>query len=149
MTALAPMRRGGDRDIAVIHVLKSKLRLADDDYRVLLKALVAKTSSKDCTPAERARVRQHMQKLADRAGLTAPRTDQRTQYVQSTRPLERKVWALWNALGRAGKLDNPSAAALQAWVARQTGMDHVRFCNDCQLHGLIESLKLWQGRVNT
>ena len=58
--------------ISAIHVLKSKLRLQDDDYRVLLKGLTTKTSSKDMTDGERQKVRDHLQGLAERAGLVKP-----------------------------------------------------------------------------
>jgi len=133
--------------IAAIHALKAKLQLSDDDYRALLRVLTGKTSSKDCTQGERARVREHMQKLALRMGVPAQqRTDQTPGYVRSARPLERKVWALWGALGRAGKLESPTPAALQAFVKRQTGCDHVRWCDDWQLNGLVEALKLWGQR---
>ena len=165
--------RPASNHIAAIHALKNKLRMSDGDYRALLLHLTGKDSSKAMTQAERARVRDHMQQMALRAGLEPPgrpkaeaapsggsatraaverggqpfvRADQRPQYVKAARPLERKVWALWGALGRAGKLDNPSNAGLQAWVQRQLGLSHVHFCNDTQLHQLIESLKLWQGR---
>ena len=143
----APQARFAADHIAAIHVLKSQLRLSDDDYRALLANLTGKTSSKDCTLAQRNQVRKHMEHLAERMGVARPRrADQQRGYAQRARPLERKVWALWYALGRAGKLDSPTPAALQAWVRRQWGVDHVRFCSDEQLHSLIESLKLWGGR---
>ncbi|MDO5623796.1 MAG: regulatory protein GemA [Pseudomonadota bacterium] len=135
--------------IAAIHVLKAKLRLSDEDYRALLIARTGKASSKAMTEPERARVREHMQRLAETLDLAPARpvrADQQPKYKQAARPLERKVWALWDALGRAGKLSQPGPAGLQAWVKRQVGPDHVRFCSDAQLHTLIESLKLWQGR---
>jgi phage gp16-like protein len=134
-----------DRQLAAIHMLKSRLKLTDEDYRVLLKGLVAKTSSKDCTPAERARVRDHMQRLAERAGLAKPRSDFAAKRAAAS-PRERKVWALWNALGRAGRVGNISAPALNTWVERQVGVSALRFCTDPQLDTLIESLKLWQAR---
>lgn len=130
--------------IAAIHALKNKLRMSDGDYRSLLLHLTRKDSSKAMSQAERQRVRDHMQQLARRMGLE--RADQRPQYIKAARPLERKVWALWGALARAGKLDRPGPAGLQAWVQRQVGLSHVHFCDDQQLHQLIESLKLWQGR---
>lgn len=149
--ANAPQARFPSDHIAAIHVLKSQLRLSDDDYRALLVNLTGKTSSKDCTLAQRDQVRKHMEHLAERMGVARPRrddrrADQQRGYAQRARPLERKVWALWYALGRAGKLDSPTPAALQAWVRRQWCVDHVRFCSDEQLHSLIESLKLWGGR---
>ena len=60
--------------IGAIHVLKAKLRLSDDDYRALLKGLTLKTSSKDMSPAEQQKVRDHMQGLAERMGVVQPTT---------------------------------------------------------------------------
>lgn len=137
--------------IAAIHVLKSKLRLEDDDYRALLNHLTGKTSSKAMDIAERARVRRHMQHLAARLGLE-PRPQDAAQaarrarnYVQAS-PMERKVWALWLQLGRDGVVRHTTPAALNAWVERQTGVSALRFCNGYQLHALIEALKDWQAR---
>lgn len=139
--------------IAAIHVLKAQLRLTDDDYRALLKGLTMKSSSKDMSQAERRQVREHLQRLAERAGLAQPTTRRRPltagQFAQAkadASPRERKVWALWHQLHRDGLIANPSAQALNAWVKRQAGVDALRFCTGPQLDTLIEALKAWQER---
>ena len=138
--------------IGAIHVLKAKLRLSDDDYRALLKGLTLKTSSKDMSPAEQQKVRDHMQALAERAGVVQPtrrRPMPASRFAKSkadATPKERKVWALWHQLHRDGLVDNPSAAALNAWVKRQVGVDALRFCTGPQLDTLIEALKAWGDR---
>lgn len=136
---------------AAIHVLKSKLQLSDDDYRALLKNLTQKTSSKDLTDKERQAVRDHMQQLAERAGVAKPlrrRATGRTfaQAKAAASPRERKVWALWNQLGRDGVVHDTSAAALNAWVARTVHVSALAFANGAQLDTLIEALKAWQQR---
>lgn len=138
--------------IAAIHVLKSKLRLSDDDYRALIKGLTFKSSSKDMSQAERQRVRDHMQVLADRAGLPGSQrtsggapADWRVKRDAAT-PSERKVWALWNSLRRAGKIDNNSEQALNAWIKRTVHVETLRFCTGAQLDTLIEGLKVWNDR---
>ena len=136
---------------AAIHVLKSKLQLTDDDYRALLRNLTHKTSSKDLTDKERQAVRDHMQQLAERAGVAKPlrrRTPGRTfaQAKAAASPRERKVWALWNQLHRDGVIQNHSAPALNAWVKRQVGVDALRFCNTAQLDSCIEGLKAMHAR---
>jgi phage gp16-like protein len=138
--------------VAAIHVLKAKLKLTDEDYRVLIKGLTLKSSSKDMSQAERRQVREHMQRLAEGAGL-APPTRRRpladAQFAQAkadASPRERKVWALWHQLHRDGLVDNPAAAALNAWVKRQVGVDALRFCTGPQLDTLIEALKAWGER---
>lgn len=138
--------------IAAIHVLKSKLRLSDDDYRALLKTLTGQASSKDMTPGQRRAVRDHMQNLAERMGVvqpTARRPHAPAKFAQvkaAASPKERKVWALWHQLGRDGVVHNTSAAALHAWVERTVHVSALRFANDAQLDTLIEALKAWQQR---
>ena len=140
--------------IAAIHVLKGKLRLTDDDYRALLIQLTGHSSSKAMTQPQRRTVREHLQRLASRMGIEQPATRQRplpdAQFAKAkaaASPRERKVWALWHQLHRDGRVDNPSAAALNAWVKkRQVGVDALRFCTGPQLDTLIEALKAWGDR---
>ena len=124
--------------IAAIHVLKAKLQLTDDDYRALLRNLTQKTSSKDLTDKERQAVRDHMQQLAERAGVAKPlrrRATGRTfaQAKAAASPRERKVWALWGQLGRDGVVRDTSAKALNAWVARTVHVSALAFANGAQL----------------
>ena len=138
--------------IAAIHALKSKLQLSTDDYRALLVNLTGKSSSTDMSQAERTKVRDHMQSLAERLGVARPaRRGSMTgqQFAKSKAEAssrERKVWAMWNQLHRSGLLDNPSRAALDAWVSRTVQVSSLRFCTPAQLNTLIEALKSWSER---
>ena len=138
--------------IGAIHVLKAKLRLSDDDYRALLKGLTLKTSSKDMSPAEQQKVRDHMQGLAERAGVVQPtrrRPMPASRFAKSkadATPKERKVWALWHQLGRDGVVRDTSPQALNKWVERQVGVSAMVFASGAQLDTLIEALKAWQQR---
>ena len=134
------------RHTAAIHVLKAQLQLSDADYRALLNALTAKSSSKDMSEAQRQQVRDHMQRLAERAGLATPKPSGWQAKRAAASPAERKVWAIWNALQRSGKIDNNSEPALNAWVKRTVHVDALRFCTAPQLDTLIEALKRWQDR---
>ena len=140
---------------AAIHVLKSKLRLSDDDYRALIKGLTLKTSSKDMSPAEQQKVRDHMQALAERAGVVQPtrrRPMPAARFAKSkadATPKERKVWALWHQLGRDGVVRDTSPQALNKWIERQIGVSALVFANGAQLDTLIEALKAWQQRGAT
>lgn len=141
--------------IGAIHVLKAKLRLSDDDYRALLKGLTLKTSSKDMSPAEQQKVRDHMQGLAERAGVVQPtrrRPMPASRFAKSkadATPKERKVWALWHQLGRDGVVRDTSPQALNKWIERQIGVSALVFANGAQLDTLIEALKAWQQRGAT
>lgn len=138
--------------IAAIHVLKAKLRLSDDDYRALLLQLTGKASSRDMSQTERRQVREHLQGLAERMGLAQPTRlqplsgAQLVKAQQAASPRERKVWALWHQLHRDGRIANPSAAALNAWVQRTVHVSALRFATAAQLDTLIEALKAWQHR---
>lgn len=139
--------------IRAIHVLKGKLSLSDDDYRALLIQLTGHSSSKAMTQAQRRTVREHLQRLAAHMGIEQPATRQRpladaafAKAKAAASPRERKVWALWHQLHRDGLVDNPTAAALNAWVKRQVGVDALRFCTGPQLDTLIEALKAWGER---
>ena len=141
--------------IGAIHVLKAKLRLSDDDYRALLKGLTLKTSSKDMSPAEQQKVRDHMQSLAERMGVVQPtrrRPMPAARFAKSkadATPKERKVWALWHQLGRDGVVRDTSPQALNKWIERQIGVSALVFANGAQLDTLIEALKAWQQRGAT
>jgi hypothetical protein len=138
--------------IAAIHTLKTKLGIPDADYRyVLMHVSGGKSSCKAMNPTELAKVRAHFDGLAKARGIaTVPGAARRAAsgqgFAPAVRPLERKVWALWSALGKAGKLDKPGPIGLRGFVQRQCDVTDVRFCSDAQLHSLVESLKLWGGR---
>lgn len=138
--------------LAAIHVLKSKLKLSDDDYRALLVQLTGLNSSKLLADRQRQAVRDHLQKLAERVGAAKPsrgRPFTGKQFAEkktATPPKERKVWALWHQLHRDGKIRDNSQAALSAWVERTVGVSSLVWCNDAQLVTLIEALKAWVER---
>lgn len=134
--------------IAAIHTLKSKLAMSDGDYRLLLMQLTGRSSSKDCTPAQQRTVREHLQYLAGLIGVAGsvvgvkkPKSE-----PEPLSPREKKIWALWYALHKRGIIASASAAALRAFVKRQTGCDAMRFCTTAQLDIVIEALKAWQRR---
>ncbi len=140
--------------IAAIHVLKSQLRLQDDDYRALLLQLTGKASSKAMGVCEQRNVREHLQQLALRMGVARPGTGARplaepafAKAKAQASPRERKVWALWHQLHRDGLVHNPGAPALNAWVERTVHVSALRFCTAAQLDACIEALKSWQQRA--
>lgn len=138
--------------LAAIHVLKSKLQMSDDDYRALLVQMTGQNSSKLLNDRQRQTLRDHMQGLADRMGVTKPSRSRpltakrfAEKKAQAT-PKERKVWALWNQLYRDGKVRDNSAQALGAWVQRTVHVSSLAWCSEGQLNTLIEALKEWQER---
>ena len=141
--------------LAAIHVIKSQMKMSEDDYRALLMNLTGKNSCKAMNPRQQALVRAHMDKLALHMGLvpTAKATARRPlsqaafdKMKNQTDPKERKLWALWGSLGRAGQLHTPGPRGLNAWVLREVGVSAPQFANGAQLEQLIERLKAWQKR---
>lgn len=144
--------------VAAIHVLKGKLQLTQEDYEALLINITrtdttpGKSSCTAMTPAEHKKVRDHMQQLGERLGVLKPtrrRPMTREQFAKAkaaASPRERKVWALWHQLHRDGLVQNPSRAALDAWVERTVHVSALRFCTSAQLDTCIEALKAWVER---
>jgi phage gp16-like protein len=133
--------------IASIHVLKSKLRLSEADYRALLIGLVGQDSCKAMTPAQLAVVRTHMDKLATRMGVQTPAP---ARVVD--KPQVKKLYAMWWALADVSAVARPThvaalAKALDAWAMRQVGVQSVRWADGPQLNRLVEELKAWAARV--
>ncbi len=61
-------------------------------------------------------------------------------------PQARKIRSLWLQLHDAGKVRNPSEAALAAFVKRQTSVDRIDWLAPCQASDVIECLKKWLDR---
>jgi phage gp16-like protein len=149
--------------LSAIHVLKGQLALSDDEYRDVLQQLTGLRSSAQMTLQQRAKVREHLQRQALRLGVAKPAPaapaaasprrgavlspEQFAQAKAKASPRERKVWALWHALHRAGLVHDTSAAALDAWVGRHVQVSALRFCKDTQLDTCIEALKEWLTRA--
>ena len=133
--------------IGAIHVLKAKLSLCTDDYQALLANLTGKTSSKDMTDAERQKVRDHMQSLAERMGVVQPtrrRPMPAARFAKSkadATPKERKVWALWHQLHRDGLVHDTSPAALNAWVLQTRESSEFRAQTEQMGRSLVEWLR--------
>jgi phage gp16-like protein len=146
--------------IAAIHTIKSQLAkqgvMTEDDYRALLLQLTGKSSSKELSPLVLAKVREHFDKLAAAHGVPhvagrkgALGSEAFAKAKAQASPLERKAWALWFALHKAGKVRDKSSAAFRAFVVAQTGKSDIRFCSQAETNSLVERMKQWQSRKDT
>lgn len=139
--------------LSAIHVLKARLRLDEDEYRDVLQQLTGKRSAAAMSLPERARVRDHLQRQAQRQGGAVAATGWRLSGADFAKakaaasPRERKLWALWHALHRAGLVQHTDRAALDAWVARTVQVSSSRFASDAQLDTCIEAAKQWLQRA--
>jgi len=140
--------------IAAIHAIKSKIGMSDEDYRALLLQLTGKSSSKDLSPLQLAKVREHFDKLAAAHGVPhvagrkgAVSAEAFAKRKAQTPPLERKAWALWGQLKRDRRITDGSAAAFRSFVFTQTGKSDIRFCSQAETMNLVERMKQWLDRV--
>jgi hypothetical protein len=143
MQAAASTKDPRAKDLAQIHVAIKQVGLSHDDHKALLQQLFGQDSSGKLNQAQRRAYLLHLQKLGFKPRPTQGST---AEQRAAASPLERKAWALWGELGRSGKLSSPTPAGFRAFVERQTGMTDPRFCNQAQLHSLVETLKMWGGR---
>ena len=119
--------------IAKIHLAKKQLAMIDDSYRNLMRRVVGRHSSKDCTDAQLVRVLEEFKRL----GFKPPKK-------LSGKPFVRMIYAIWKDL--KPYLDAPNDAALAAFVQRQTGIDKPEWLDGKQAGVVIEALKGWLAR---
>lgn len=136
------------RLIRLVHVAKRDLKMPDDDYREALRTASGgrTSSSADMTISELEKVMSHFKQ---RCGFKvrakgASRPDKPTPpRRQADDPEARKIRALWLMLHDLGAVQNPSEAALAAYVKRLTKVDDLHWINGLQAETLIETLKKW------
>lgn len=131
-------------DLAKIHIAKKDLGLTDEVYRDILKARFRKDSSKNLTSGQAFQLINYFQKLGWKPscqpqlpGLNVPKDGQ-----------SKKALALWIVLHQAGVVRDGSDRGLMAFVKRQTGKDHLKWCDGVDKYKVIEALKDWAKREN-
>lgn len=129
-------------DLAKIHIAKKELGLTDEVYRDILKSRFRKDSAAKLTSGQAFSLIQHFQKLGWKPsrqqslpGMNIPRDGQ-----------SQKILALWIELHRKGVVQDSSDRALMRFVKRQTGKDHLKWCDAAQKNTVIEALKDWAVR---
>ena len=132
--------------LAKIHIAKKELRLDEPQYRATLSRVTGRSSASDLTDRQLNAVLDEMQRL----GWT-PKPGRRE--ATSTRagglsgPYARKLRALWLAAYNLDLIDDPSDAAIVAFVKRQTGLAHERWMRDVRdAAKVIEALKAMLAR---
>ena len=126
-------------ELAKIHIAKKDAGLDDDTYRGVLRAVAGKDSARDLDPAERRRV---IDALSNKAGRrTKPNGAARHEQA-------RKARALWLSLHHLGEVRDPSEAAMDAFIRRQSNVDASAWMRDpAEARKVIEALKDWCARA--
>lgn len=133
--------------MAAIHIARQRFSLDEETYRDLLIRLTGHRSAGELDAAGRRKVLDYF----NRAGFGRPAANPlepigsivRRGLQGRPRPLHGKALALWHSLAHLGEVTDPSDAALDAFVRRQTGVDAARFASAPQINRVIEALKDW------
>lgn len=132
-----PARNG---DLAAIHIAKARLGLPEDEYRDLMATVcggIRSAAQLDITG--RRRFLAHLQACLRQQQPERPQAVIRGALT----PQQRLMWSLWMRLADAGLVNERSMSALQAWTARQTGVDQIVWLNPQQQQLVLASLKGW------
>jgi len=131
-----------------IHAGARELGLSDDARRDLMERLTGRRSAREMSAAQLGAVLAEYDRLRGRPRRT---------FRPSTKPLARKVHAMWGDLCRRGVVRAKSSAerrqALRSWCGRQLhpGTDVLLdpdIMDDRDLSALVEALKQWLARLD-
>jgi phage gp16-like protein len=131
-------------DLAKIHIAKKDLCLTDEVYRDILKSRFKKDSAAKLTSGQAFSLINYFQKL----GWKPTRQQQLPGLSVPSDKQSRKILALWISLADAGVVKDRSDRAMMSFVKRQTGRDHLRWCDKADKNKVIEALKDWAGRAH-
>ena len=153
---------GRRADLAQIHIAKKDLGWDDDFYRDILFSLGRKRSAGDLDFTGRKLVLAHMRACGWTPGAkrkpgakavagAAVATSAGASGKPARPPLTRhqgKLWGLWQQLADAGRVQDRSMAALNAWIKghQRPGPDRLEWLNGPQLDWVIEAAKKWLAR---
>ncbi|WP_395815224.1 regulatory protein GemA [Devosia sp.] len=125
--------------IAAIHTLKARAGLDDASYRQLLDTVAGVRSSTALTHVQAALVIDRLKGCST--------TSQTPRALALSGPYVGICRALWIAGWHLGLVGQREDSALVAFVARQTGLDHLNWLRDpADAAKVIEALKAWLAR---
>lgn len=140
-----PKRSGTElrnAELAQIHIARAQLGLDDDTYRAILWTVARVRSAKDLDWTGRKALLEHF-----KAKGWKPAAPKKAKTVTPVKPgQDALVKSLWNALHEAGKVRDPSDAALGSWLKRNRWPERPEWLNHKQITQAIEALKKWLER---
>jgi len=125
-------------DLARIHILQKQLGLSQDDASALKLAITGKASSADMSYEQRAKLAAHMQNLLNKRSSKPSNVSWQAE----------KITQLWQQLGAAGALRDPSTQGLRAFVKARSasGVSAPQFLPNAEARMIIEALKAMLAR---
>jgi phage gp16-like protein len=118
--------------IAKIQIARQQLGMVEDDYRQIVFEQTGKTSLKDASEPQLARVLDVM-----KAKGFKPLPGKKA----ASHPMAMKARALWISLYHLNAVHNPAEEALEAFAKRQLGCDRLQWAKQSDAFRLIEALK--------
>lgn len=124
---------------ARIHIGKARLGMDDDTYRAFLQRLTGKSSSKDMSTGQRARVLMEMTRLG--------------AFKDARRPLTRQQRAClgkWYDLRKRGIVHSKDKSSFNRYIKRYFGKNNLADLSDGETNKLYNMLEGWlQGATET
>ena len=124
---------------ARIHIGKARLGMDDDTYRAFLQRLTGKSSSKDMSTGQRARVLMEMTRLG--------------AFKDARRPLTRQQRAClgkWYDLRKRGIVHSKDKSSFNRYIKRHFGKNNLADLSDSETNKLYNMLEGWlQGATET
>ncbi|WP_028319660.1 regulatory protein GemA [Desulfobulbus elongatus] len=124
-------------ELAKIHIAKKQLGLNDEEYRDILKMRTGKDSAAKLTSRQAFALIRHFERL----GFKPSRQPTLPGMSRDDSKQGKKILALWIELSRSGMVPDGSDRALNGFVKRQTGKDHLTWCSAEDKANLIEAMK--------
>lgn len=118
--------------IAKVQIARQQLRMVEDDYRQIVFEQTGKTSLKDASEPQLARVLDVM-----KAKGFKPLPGKKA----ASHPMALKARALWISLYHLGAVHNAAEEALEAFAKRQLGCERLQWAKQSDAFRLIEALK--------
>lgn len=130
------------RDLARIHTLQKQLGMSSDDASALKLQLTGQASSADMTDAQRLKLINHLQGLANRLPGAKPPAAKKNRLSGPSA----LMWSLWQQCADAKVVQDRRYAALESFSKGHTGVAKIEWLSKAQQTLVIEALKSMKQR---
>lgn len=135
--------------IAKVKIAAKQLGLDDETYRAMLERITGKRSAGDLNIAQLDAVLAEMMVNGWKPTVVAGgrKASASTAPQRADHPAAGKARALWISLHQLGVVRDRRESALEAFAARQLGVDRLQWADQGQVYKLVEALKAMAERA--